>query len=285
MEKLKLKHDPFKVLQEEESPYAYWVRRHILESHSQEDEELRRGLFNEILEQQLPDGSWNGKVSDTVEALFKLLLLRGPRNWGRKGVDWLMEKKWDTTSGLYKCDLFNRMTHDDIEDFRHRRDLLFNYGCSAFINTAGVIHFAGYFGSSDTDAVDDAIKCLKKVAKARKGLFCSPYCSSNILRAFLKHPFAKGSSTARKCVQAMEELLLEEGGWRNCNYPYHTFNAIAQSHTQSAKRQIKQSLPKVIHGQNADGTWGKNYYTHFATFLVLDALSEQRLLESLLPEA
>ncbi len=283
MENMKLKYDPFKVLQESESPYAYWVRRHLMEKNTREDEELRHRLTDMILAKQDESGSFGGKVSDTVEWLFKLVLLRGPRDKGRKAVDWLMEKKWETTSGLYGCDLFNRMTPGDIEEFQHRRDLLFNYGCSAFINTAAVIHFAGYFGSSHTDLVDEAIKCLKKVAKTRNGLFCSPYCSDNVLRAFLKHPFTKESSTARKCVQAMEGLLMEEGGWLNCTYPYHTFNAIAQSHSQSAKRQITRTLPKIISGQNPEGTWGKPGYIQFATFLVLDGLKEQGLLQELLP--
>jgi hypothetical protein len=285
MQESKLRHDPFEVLQEQESPYAFWIRRHLMELDSQEDQKLRRRLIIEVLGGQSEDGSFNDKVSDTVEGLFKLLLLRGPRDKGRKGVDWLMEKPWETTSSLYGCALFNRMTSEDIHDFQERRDLLFNYGCSAFINTAAVIHFAGYFGSSDTDRVDTAIKCLKKIARTRNGLFCSPYCSDNILRAFLKHPFTKDCSTSRRCVKAMESLLLEEGGWRNCAYPYHTFNAIAQSPTQSAKLQITKTLPKIIHSQNADGTWGKDYYRDFATFLVLDGLNEQGLLKDLLPEA
>jgi len=285
MQELKLRHDPFGVIQEEDSTYAYWVRRHLLESDSIEDEKMRRQWFERILEKQSPDGSFNGKVSDTVEWLFKLVLLHGPRDKARKAVDWLMEKPWETTSGLYKCNLFNRMTHEDVAEFQNRRDLLFNYGCSAFINTAAVIHFAGYFGSSNIKAVEEAIDCLKHVAKARNGLFCSPYCSDNVLRAFLKHPFTKESSTSRKCVETMETLLLEDGGWRNCSYPYHTFNAIAQSHTKSAKRQIRKTLPKIINSQNADGTWGKENYRLFSTFLVLDGLNEQHLLTDLLPEA
>jgi hypothetical protein len=280
----KLKHNPLRVFQEESSAYALWVRRHILEDFTGQDEKLKKKLSKDLLDKQSKDGSFNGKVADTIEALFKLVLMRGPRDPGRRAVDWLMEVPWETTSGLYGCSLFNRMSHNDIMDFKNRRDLIFNTGCSAFINTGAVIHFAGYFGTSNPRAVDDAIYCLAKVAKARKGLFCSPYCSDNILRGFAKHPFTKDGATVKKCVQAMEALLLDEGGWKNCQYPFHTFNVIGQSHTQSAKRQIMKTLPRMIHSQNADGTWGKDEYKHVSTFMVVDALCEQDLLFDLLPD-
>ena len=280
-----LKYDPFVVLQQEESAYAYWVRRNLLRRESKEDESMRERLIAFIIGKQSDDGSFDGKVSNTVEWLFKLVLLDGPREYGCKGVDWLMAEKWETTSGLYRCELFNRMTSDDIDEFRHRRDLLFNYGCSAFINTAAVIHFAGYFGATDMGAVEDAIECLKKVAKARKGMFCSPYCSDNVLRAFLKNPATKECGTSSDAVEAMESLLLDDGGWKNCAFPYHTFNAIAQSHISSARRQVEKTLPKIVRAQNADGTWGKEYYRHFSTFLVLDGLSEQGMLGVVLSKA
>jgi hypothetical protein len=284
MQKLKLRHDPLKVFQEEESAYSIWVRRHILDDFTTKDAKLQKALVADLLKKQSADGSFNQGVADTVDALFQLVLLGGPRTAGRKAVDWLMEVLWETTSGLYKCSLFNRMTAKDINDFKHRRDLIFNYGCSAFVNTGAVIHFAGYFGASDSAAVDEAIHCLDRVAKSRRGLFCSPYCSDNILRGFLKHPFTKDGTTAKKCVQAMEELLLDEGGWQNCHYPYHTFNVISQSHCRSAKRQVEKTLPRMMHSQNADGTWGKDEYKHIATFMIVDALNEQGLLHDLIPE-
>ncbi len=280
----KLKHNPLRIFQEEASPFALWVRRHILEDFTPQDEKLKAKLSKELLDKQAANGSYNNRVADTVDALFKMVLLRGPRDPGRRAVDWLMEIPWETISGLYGCSLFNRMTHDDINDFKNRRDLIFNSGCSAFINTGAVIHFAGYFGTSNPKAVDGAVYCLAKVAKARKGLFCSPFCSDNILRGFAKHPFTKDGVTVKKCVKAMEALLLEDGGWKNCQFPYHTFNVIAQSHSKSAKHQIKQTLSKIVNSQNADGTWGKEDYKHMATFMVVDALREQDLLFDLLPE-
>jgi len=279
----KLRHDPLKVFQEEESPFAIWVRRHILDDFTKKDVELQKKLVAELLAKQSKNGSFNDSVADTVDALFRLVLLSGPRDNGRKGVDWLMEVPWETTSGLYKNSLFNRMTPDDVRDFKQRRDLIFNTGCSAFINTGAVIHFAGYFGTSNPSAVDGAISCLERIAKSRKGLFCSPYCSDNILRGFLKHPFTRESTTAKKCVQAMEQLLLDEGGWLNCTYPYHTFNVIAQSHSSSAKRQIERTLPRMMRSQNVDGTWGKDEYKHIATFMIVDGLKEQGMLQDLLP--
>ena len=279
----KLRHDPLKVFQEEESPFAIWVRRHILDDFTKQDAELQKKLVKKLLAKQSSKGSFNDSVADTVDALFQLVLLNGPRDNGRRAVDWLMEIPWETTSGLYQCSLFNRMTTQDIKDFKEKRNMIFNYGCSAFVNTGAVIHFAGYFGASDSIAVDGAIQCLKKIAKSRKGLFCSPYCSDNILRGFLKHPFTKDGVTAKKCVQAMEGLLLDEGGWENCHYPYHTFNVIAQSHSRSAKHQIEKTLPRMMKSQNADGTWGKDDYKHIATFMIVDGLNEQGMLRDLLP--
>lgn len=147
----------------------------------------------------------------------------------------------------------------------------FGPGCSVFTKTSAAIYLASVAGRGREARVQRALRCLDAVAETRGGLWCSPSCSLNLLRAYAAHPDASRGRYVVRAVRAFGKAQNDAGRWPGMPFAA-TFSALASVDLREARAQVKRALGYARRTQNRDGSWGRGANREFATFQIVQGL-------------
>lgn len=147
----------------------------------------------------------------------------------------------------------------------------FTRGCAGLVKTSAGILFATLFGRGREARVLRAIRGLDSIIEAERLLWCTPGCSSNVLRAYAFHPEASRGRGIARAVRTLGKNQARSGSWPGMPFAA-TFNALAHLDSRDAKSQVKRVLPLVKRTQNRDGTWGRGPNREFTSFLVVHSI-------------
>ena len=134
---------------------------------------------------------------------------RGTNPESDRGLDWLWETGLPseparrTSDGAVYHDLLTRLRRGEAQRLAKMHATPFAPGCSIFTKTSAAIYLAAVFGRGREARVQRAIRCLDDVAETRGGLWCSPSCSANLLRAYASHPDAARGRSFARAVRAL----------------------------------------------------------------------------------
>ena len=270
---MKLKFDPFQVFQGDRSPVGLRARIDFDGRHG--CAYTAEKLAGEILVRQRPDGSW-GDTSSTIKALYDLSLLNPGGNLiTRQGVRWLLEEHLPpmvctSTDGAPYDGLFFRTEKYQSAKLNAIKGTPFTKGCSGFIKTGAALYLAAAHNVRGSERVAPAFKSLDRVVEARRGRWCSPSCSNNILQGYAAHEGARDSPAMRKAVAALGNIQKPSGAWAGAPF-YPTLFALSRLDSKPAKKQVARALAKCARTQKKDGSWGGSGRLH-DTYLVLESM-------------
>jgi len=270
---VKLERDPCQIFEGVKTPVALRVRMDHMGEHGCAF--TAEKLAGQILVRQKPDHSW-GTVSETVCALFDLQLLNPGGNLiTRSGVSWLLEEHLPamecvSTDGSPYHNLFFKVERYQSKKLNDIAGTPFSKGCSGFIKTGAALYLASANKMHANERVAAALESLDKVIKVRKGRWCSPSCSNNILQGYAMHPEAKDGPAMRAAVAALGRLQKPSGVWTGAPF-YPTLYALSNCESKPAAKQVRLALAKCARTQKKDGSWGGKNKLH-DTYMVLEAM-------------
>ena len=229
--------------------------------------------MRQIKGHQRRDGSFGG-LAATIRGLFALHLLERERTpESDRALDWL----WETglppqpmlsgPDGAVYHDLLFRMKRGEGATLNRDGAGPFVRGCSRFLKTAAGIFLASVFGRGRERRVLRSLQCLDGIVEARGGLWCSPSCSSNLLRAYTLHPDASRGRPLARAVRKLGRSQDARGVWPGMPFA-PTFLALAHVDSRDAKAQVRRAIEFVKRTQNKDGTWGREPNREFTTYLI-----------------
>jgi len=268
---MRLLYDPFPAFLESLTPCGIYVRRMMLGESSPDLEEVRRDHLRRLYATQQEDGSWNGSVIDTIEALTTLYLCEiDVSQTAERAVAYLLEGPYrelpqdrpvSSTAGLFK-----KMSTEDRGQLRTRQDLIVNKGSAVFAKTGAALFFSSQFNREGDPRVIQAFRQLDRLFE-KDGAKWGPYPSANnILLAYSSHPLKKSSRTTRVALADLEKTQRPDGTWAATPCFFHTFHTVALSVLPSSTKQFERAYKRVVETQNEDGTWGKTVRS-FSRFL------------------
>jgi hypothetical protein len=259
------------------SPAALYARRWWLEESSQALGSAERRVAARVLFVQRKDGSFGGLAS-TIRHLYALYLLqRGESSQSDRALDWLWETGHPpaptrrTADGAVYHDLLTRVRRGDAGRLARMKGTPFEPGCSTFAKTAAAIYLSAVLGRGREARVQRALRCLDDVAEVRRGLWCSPACSTNLLRAYAAHPDASRGRIFARAVRAIGRMQDGSGRWTGMPFAA-TFCALASVDLREARAQVKRALVFARRSQNRDGSWGRGANREFTTFQIVQGL-------------
>jgi hypothetical protein len=270
---VKLERDPCQIFAGERTPVALRVRMDLMGEHGCAF--TAEKLAGQILVRQRPDHSW-GTVSETIRALYDLQLLNPGGNLiTRSGVSWLLEEHLPqivqkSSDGAPYSNLFFKVERGQSKKLNELGCTPFAKGCSGFIKTGAALYLASANKMHGNERVVAALESLDEVVTVRKGRWCSPSCSNNILQGYAMHPEAKDGSAMRAAVAALGKLQKLSGVWAGVPF-YPTLYAISNCESKPAAKQVKLALAKCARTQKKDGSWGGKSKLH-DTYLILEAM-------------
>jgi len=259
------------------SPAALYARRWWLEESSPALGRAERRVATRVLFVQRKDGSFGG-IASTIRNLYALYLLqRGGTHEFDLALDWLWETGQPPTAALRTRDgavfhdIPTRVRRGDAARLAQMKGTPFEPGCSIFAKTAAAIYLSAVQGRGREARVQRALKCLDDVAEVRNGLWCSPACSLNLLRAYAAHPDASRGRSFARAVRAVGRMQDGSGRWAGMPFAA-TFSALASVDLREARAQVKRALVFARRTQNRDGSWGRGANREFTTFQIVQGL-------------
>ena len=275
--KTELKSSPYAPFAASTSPAALYARRWWLEESSPALGRAERRVAARVRFVQRKDGSFGG-VASTIRHLYALYLLqRGDSQESERGLDWLWETGHPpvsarrTNDGAVYHDLLMRVRRGDSARLARMKGTPFEPGCSIFTKTAAAIYLASVQGRGREARVQRALRCLDEVAEVRKGLWCSPQCSINLLRAYAAHPDASRGRSFTRAVRAIGKVQDASGRWPGMPFAA-TFSALASVDLRDARAQVKRALSFARRTQHRDGSWGRGANREYTTFQIVQGL-------------
>jgi len=272
-----LKSSPYSPFAASTSPPALYARRWWLEESSAALGRAERRVAARIRFVQRRDGSFGG-VASTIRHLYALYLLQcGDSPEAERGLDWLWETGHPpviaqrTRDGAVYHDLPVRLRRGDAARLAHMKGTPFEPGCSPFAKAAAAIYLASVLGRGRETRVQKAVRCLDEVSEVRKGLWCRPSCSINLLRAYAAHPDASRGRSFARAVRAIGRMQDPSGRWPGMPFAA-TFSALASVDLREARSQVKRALAFARRTQNRDGSWGRGQGKEFTTFQIVQGL-------------
>ena len=270
---MKLKYDPCQIFAGAKTPVALRVRMDRMGEHG--CAYTAEKLAGQILVRQQPDHSW-GDTASTISALYDLSLLNPGGNLiTRSGVGWLLEEhlplvKHFSTDGAPYDNLFFKFEKYESRKLNELAGTPFTRGCSLFIKAGAALYLASANRMPSHERVIAALESLDEVLSVRKGRWCSPSCSNNILQGYAMHPEAKDGAAMRAAVASLVKLQKPSGAWTGAPF-YPTLYALSNCESKQAAKQVKLALAKCVRTQKRDGSWGGKDKMH-DTYLVLEAM-------------
>jgi len=267
-----LKTDPYSVFRKSKTPPGLYARRKWLGQG--EDRAWQRDFKEQterLFEDQTPDGSWGGSITETVRRLFGLhLTVRTPNAAIEKALDWLITKALGTPGP-------RRQTGGGSLSRRELLGLPFTPGSSASFALAATLFLAAIFEKSQDPRIMKGYALLDE-RMFRKGMRrCGWAGFSNYLRALVVHPEYKKRRITRQAVMALAGVQTPDGRWPGGIPFYQTVNALAHLDVKEARDQLTPAFERLARTQNPDGSWGGSH-KEWQTFLVVHALRNKGLL-------
>lgn len=267
-----LKVDPLDYVSRLRSPIGVYLGREVFDM--QTEAILRKGLYEMIAAGQAADGSWDQLFVRTANNLWDLALLgfAAEDKTVRKGMDWLR-----SIQRYYYHGFPGFFLSDNRKDPSLMRSTVygeFGPGCSNFYQTTYAVHLFHLFGFDDDPDIRTTIDSYLRIW-GDKGKYCGVWCTLNVLRILIEHPFSRESAQVERALEVLARKQTDVGGWKEGRqqYPfYHTFHGLSRSQHSLAKQQLEKAFPSAVRRQNKDGSWGTKAQ-ETTTFLVLDALN------------
>lgn len=268
MEKIttQFKMTPFEYVARLETPIGVYLRRNVFREEVNADATLVKRLYERIISQHSPDGSWNQLFVHTANNLWNLALLGYDADHKnvRQGLEWLLSIQRHQYHGFPGF-----FMSDNRKDPSLMRSILygeFGPGCTIFYETAYAVHLFHIFGFDDNNQVQTTVNSYLQFWRPT---WCSAWCTINVLRMLIEHPLSKASKQVEDGVKYLARRQTKTGSWKGFPF-YHTLHALSRSNHELAGRQLKKAFASVAKRQNKDGSWGKRAQETY-TFLVLDA--------------
>ena len=275
---MRLKYDPFTPFLNSISPFAVHVRIGILGEQTEEMENLRKQYLANLYRTQREDGSWEGSVTRTIDALFvmKLLELEPSRSF-EDGLEFLLEgpisllpedpEKWGTYAGL-----FRKMSPEDRKELLSRKDMFLHKGSAVFAKTGAVLFLTGETVYEGDPRVVQAFRSLDRLFRKFGNRWGPLPSSNNILLAYAAHPLKKSSRTTRTALGYLEKQQMKSGNWKGLTNPAATLFVLSNSVLPSAARQMTRVFRWLVENQNEAGVW-ESADPEFDSFLILESLA------------
>jgi hypothetical protein len=272
---LQLRYDPLQVFVNSKTPAGLYARQKW-----RHEESKKRWVsdFNETVKalraDQLLNGSWNNSELNTIQRLFSLhLTVREPDDSIQRGIDWLLSFIKPTRFPMSFQPAINRVCdHKTNEIEGGLNSLPFTKGCLRHLTICAVLFLANCFGRGEERRITEFYDAISREIEAKNGRWCSVYCTSNVMRAFVTHTRYSRSKAAAMMVNYLGQHQLPSGRWIGRTPFYMTFNALAHLNSVKAKRQCMAATENVLKTQNKDGSWGRTQ-KEWNTFLVVHALN------------
>jgi hypothetical protein len=255
---VKLPRDPLQAFASDRSPVGLRVRIDLMGEHGCAF--TTEKIASKLLVSQKTDGSW-GDTASTIRALYDLSLLNPGGNLiTRAGVRWLLEEHLPlmrrvSTDGAPYSNLFFKINKYESAELNCLRATPFTKGCSGFIKTGAALYLASTHGLQGHERVAAAFDSLDKCIAVRKGRWCSPSCSNNILQGYAAHPEAKDGDAMAMAVEHLGRMQKPSGQWTGAPF-YPTLYALSNCGSKAARRQVDLALRKCARTQRKDGSWG-----------------------------
>jgi hypothetical protein len=272
-----LRTSPYAQFAASTTPVGLYARRAWLEEKSAALRRAERKALRRILAAQRSNGSF-GSLASTIGHLYALhLLQKSASHESDRALDWL----WETglprpepcrcQDGVVYHDLPFRLRPGDRARIQAMTGTPFARGCAGFIKTGAAISLASAFGRGREARVQRALRCLDDVIDARKGLWCSPACSLNILQAYADAPDGARSRGLAAAVRSLGRRQKTTGSWQDIPFA-RTFSILASIDTREARAQVRRAIGMVRRTQNPDGSWGRGPGRELTSFLMVRAL-------------
>jgi len=266
-----IRHNPYAIFASNPSPVGIYARKRWLgqEQTPQWKVDFQRAA-EALLAGQVPNGSWDGSVVETVRRLFGLhLTVREPNRSIDVALDWLIERALPITEGRsVPCeDLGNGRLHA----------LPFTAGTFDLFVMGATLFLANAFGRAHDTDVLGLYEWLSGRILSR-GHRPPGWSSANtILRALVVHPAYSRHAATEELVRRLSRVQEESGRWGRAVPLYQTANALAHLDTETAERQVRRAFAYLATTQHPDGTWGRAQ-REWDTFLVVHALRKKEVL-------
>ena len=263
----KLTVNPLNYVEDLDSPIGVYLRREIFKKETETDKTLKRELYEEIVADQLADGSWNQLFVYTANNLWNLALLgyNTENKNVKKGLEWLLAIQ----RGRYRGypGFFLSPNKRDARVMRSTFYGEFGPGCTIFYQTTYAVHLFHMFGFDGNRQVQRVVKSYLQFWTPD---WCGVWCTINVLRMLIEHPLSAKSQQVGNGLRYLAKRQTKNGTWKGFPF-YHIFHALSRAPHVLAKKQFENAFPLVVKRQNKDGSWGRKERETDA-FLVLDAL-------------
>jgi hypothetical protein len=145
-----------------------------------------------------------------------------------------------------------------------------------FIGPASLF-LAAIFGKATDPGVDPIYAQLAANVTDSSAFRSDAAALHNALRALVVHPDDRFRPATRSAVSWFASQQTVHGDWGPKIPFFQAFNAMAHLSISEANAQFDNALKHVIEGQNDDGTWGRAD-KEWQTFLVVHALRKKGIL-------
>lgn len=269
---MKVRFDPFQCFKGSRSPAGLYARQKWLgEAETPEWKNDFQVQVEELLQDQIPYGSWDHSPIITIQHLFALhLTVRERTEQITRALEWLINvvsKNIEKQRG----DIPGRVTSKSLHG------LPFTPGSVEHVITGATLFLASIFGYDNDPRVTEAYRQLIDEGMKKGDRWCGWSCSNNILRALVVHPSYSLSKATAIIVRALGRVQNPYGAWPKGVPFYQTVNALAHLDVRAVDTQLKVSFERIQKTQHRDGTWGRTQ-KEWNTFLVVHALKNKGLL-------
>jgi hypothetical protein len=267
-----LRFNPLQVFQSSRTPPGLYARRKWLsEESTQQWQDDYSKTVSSLLEGQLPDGSWNSSLMETVRRLFGLhLTVPEATSQIKRALGWLIEGMLSyTTESDSQITEFLLSTQMNGLPFTAAPVKRFQIGACLFL--------ASIFGMDNDEKILATYENLHQEAITENGRWGGWSCSNNILRAFAVHPKYAKSEATELAIRTLYKVQSPSGTWPRGVPFYQTVNILGHLDSQLAEQQLTNAFKRLYKTQTRLGTWGRGQ-PEWNTFLVVHALKRKKVL-------
>ena len=269
---MQVRFDPYQCFKGSRTPAGLYARQKWLgEEEMPEWKNDFQIQVNALLQDQLPNGSWDHSAIRTIQHLFALhLTVRERTAQITRALEWLIKFFYKNTKKRRE-NMSGRVTSESLHG------LPFTPGSFEHVITGAALFIASIFGYENDSRVTEVYERLCDEGLNKGDRWCGWSCSNNILRALVVHPRYSVSKATLIIVQALSRAQSPSGAWPKGVAFYQTVNALAHLNVSFVDSQLELSFDRLQKTQHRDGTWGRKQ-KEWTTFLVVHALKNKGLL-------
>ncbi len=271
----RIRRDPYEIFAENTHPAAMNARRRWLGEHSRAFHQLENERREAFSEGQQPSGSL-GSVRQTIERLFALFLLGAkPTPAVRQALDFLLDRKAPSLDGVRLdgidgTDLFFHLPHGEKSGLAELSGTPFFPGHAGILKSSAALFFASVFRCDRREDVRRAGQALLS-RSGEGGDLCKARTSRlNVLLALSSHPSHRGHSATLRTVAPVARWQRPDGRFGSAPF-LPVLWTLSLQNGRKARAILRRSLPALLRGQQADGSWGRKD-PEFQTWMAVEVL-------------